>query len=191
MSKATCSDSGCGKQSFARGLCQRHYNIAYRAGTLPPKQPIPGVHSLTNIDRDARTADCSICGSQASIRIRDRKGSSGFECLTKIGGNRHRWKRGRGKPSRESAARQRRHRKYKKYKITQDDYDRMFADQRGCCAICRSPHPVLSIDHDHETGTVRGLLCHGCNVALGFLRDDVGRLRSAIQYLTIHRSSAA
>lgn len=59
--------------------------------------------------------------------------------------------------------------KYKRvYGITIEDYDRMLEEQGGLCAICRNP-PItyrLAVDHDHDTGAVRGLLCPPCNRAL-------------------------
>lgn len=60
--------------------------------------------------------------------------------------------------------------------FTLDDYDIMFASQRGKCAIC-SKHQselryALNVDHDHNTGAVRGLLCAGCNVRLAVVEDE-------------------
>jgi hypothetical protein len=77
---------------------------------------------------------------------------------------------------------------WREYKMLPADYDRMHAEQDGKCAICGSTDPgagraMLAVDHDHTTGAIRGLLCNGCNVALGHLKDDVSRLRSAIDYL--------
>lgn len=77
------------------------------------------------------------------------------------------------------------------YGITQADYERMLADQGSACAICAAKHEekrgkVLHVDHCHTTGKVRQLLCAACNTALGKLRDDVGRLMSAIAYLERH-----
>lgn len=63
----------------------------------------------------------------------------------------------------------------------------MLRSQGGGCALChRPPRPgkVLHVDHDHETGSVRGLLCFTCNNALGDFEDDPGRLRAAITYLS-------
>ena len=55
------------------------------------------------------------------------------------------------------------------YGITLAQYDEMFNDQNGVCAICGLPSIShrLSVDHDHKTGKVRGLLCHPCNMSLG------------------------
>ena len=60
----------------------------------------------------------------------------------------------------------------------------MLERQAGLCPICRrglgdKPH----VDHDHETGEVRGLLCFTCNVGLGNFGDDVERLRRGARYL--------
>ncbi len=63
------------------------------------------------------------------------------------------------------------HRLRHRYGIAADDYDRMLAEQGGGCAMCgRTGYPSgrrLSVDHDHRTGTVRALLCQGCNVKVG------------------------
>ena len=76
-----------------------------------------------------------------------------------------------------------------RYGIKKADYDRMLAEQDGRCAICRSDVPggkytLWPVDHCHTTNQVRGLLCHRCNMGLGYFKDDVNRLRSAIAYLT-------
>jgi hypothetical protein len=75
------------------------------------------------------------------------------------------------------------------YGITRAEYERMFAAQDGCCAICRQPGKVnkgrlraLHVDHDHVTGQVRGLLCHQCNVSLHVIERPEW-LTAAHQYL--------
>lgn len=71
-----------------------------------------------------------------------------------------------------------------KYGITADEYAEMVEASKGLCAICRKPMKRPCIDHCHETGKVRGLLCHNCNVGIGNLRDDPDIMRAAIRYLT-------
>ena len=74
--------------------------------------------------------------------------------------------------------------------MTEADYDRMFNEQDGKCAICATSTPgttgVFAIDHDHKTGVVRGLLCRSCNVGIGNLGDDSERLLRAVEYLDQH-----
>ena len=75
-----------------------------------------------------------------------------------------------------------------RYRFTMEGYRSLLADQDGRCAICRTDEfpggaRRPSIDHDHETGVVRGLLCGTCNVMLGHVRDDPTVLLSAIRYL--------
>ena len=70
--------------------------------------------------------------------------------------------------------------------ITQAHYDDLLSRQCGGCAICgKRPGKIsLHVDHDHETGEVRGLLCVGCNNALGQFHDNEDLLARAIQYVT-------
>jgi hypothetical protein len=74
----------------------------------------------------------------------------------------------------------------KRYGITAEEYDSLLADQGGTCALCdREPigNEVFSVDHEHSTNRVRGIVCQPCNVAIGFFetRIDVERMR---QYLS-------
>jgi hypothetical protein len=73
----------------------------------------------------------------------------------------------------------------RKFGITQADYDALLERQGGGCAICGKPPGKISlhVDHDHETGEVRGLLCVGCNNALGQFHDDPALLDRAIDYV--------
>ena len=68
-----------------------------------------------------------------------------------------------------------------------DHYDALFEKQKGVCAICFSPengrYKHLSIDHDHDTGRIRGLLCNNCNRGLGLLKDSPQLLRKAAEYV--------
>lgn len=69
-----------------------------------------------------------------------------------------------------------------KYGITQAQCDEMAEKQGGVCAICQE-RKKLCVDHCHETGRVRGLLCMRCNTALGQLGDSVAGLRRFLEYL--------
>ena len=87
------------------------------------------------------------------------------------------------------------------YGITYEGYEQMLAAQGGVCAICGKDEPNehgrtgkkfrLAVDHCHDTGVVRGLLCQTCNRALGLLRDDPALLRKAMEYLLRHRTDEA
>lgn len=56
-----------------------------------------------------------------------------------------------------------------KYGITIEQYDQMLAEQNGGCAICAKPGDPLHVDHDHETGKVRALLCLPCNGSVAWI----------------------
>lgn len=78
-----------------------------------------------------------------------------------------------------------------KYGLTPEEWDKMYSEQQGCCAICGIPESMitigvnrrLNIDHCHRTNKIRGLLCMNCNLALGMLSDDKEILKNAILYL--------
>lgn len=73
------------------------------------------------------------------------------------------------------------------YRIKPDDYWELHKQQSGLCAICDRPNQtkrgLLHVDHCHKSGRVRGLLCNGCNLALGHMQDRIDLLRRAIHYL--------
>jgi hypothetical protein len=74
----------------------------------------------------------------------------------------------------------------RKYGITAEDYSYMLEQQQGGCAICFQENPTgnrLAVDHNHDTGEVRGLLCSRCNTGLGQFGDNVDNLEAAIDYL--------
>jgi len=78
------------------------------------------------------------------------------------------------------------------YGITPEEFTALLEAQGGRCAICGTETPGgkggWHLDHDHDTGAIRGLLCHACNIALGYMGDDQDRLEAAIEYLRAHRA---
>jgi hypothetical protein len=78
------------------------------------------------------------------------------------------------------------------YGLTEADWQRLIVRQRDRCAICSTRKPGgrgerWHIDHDHVTGQVRGLLCHRCNMGIGFFLDDAEIIKAAARYVTKHR----
>lgn len=83
----------------------------------------------------------------------------------------------------------------KKYGITLAQFNKMFAEQNGCCAICGRHQTEfvkgLAVDHDHATGAIRQLLCPNCNHGLGCFQDNIGLFAKAVEYLQKHAAAAA
>ncbi len=88
----------------------------------------------------------------------------------------------KGKESRERNGGARRYKLIAKYGLEPSDVDRLIEGQNGVCACCQIG-PAEHVDHDHETGMVRGILCVNCNSGMGMLGDNPDVLRRAIYYL--------
>jgi hypothetical protein len=86
---------------------------------------------------------------------------------------------------------QERFRKEKAYGVSLEEFERLLVFQNGVCAVCRQPETAtrngkamkLAVDHHHDSGLVRGLLCTNCNNGIGRFGDDPARLRAAADYL--------
>lgn len=108
-------------------------------------------------------------------------------CMSHYG--KQRWADGHRPPSANPESRRRAHIRHR-YGIDPDDYDALRAEQGGVCAICkREQHGspghwknILCVDHDHDTGRVRGLLCNDCNLMVG-RGSTAERLRAGADYL--------
>lgn len=72
------------------------------------------------------------------------------------------------------------------YGISLDDVNKLVLAQKGKCAVCFK-EARLYVDHDHETGELRSLLCPGCNAGIGLLKEDPNILRQAAAYLEAWR----
>jgi Recombination endonuclease VII len=194
---ATCSADACAKAAFAKGMCQLHYeqaqhpiNHSWRItrsrhpGQYPAEwdrfdaflsdvgeRPGPK-HQLRRIDHTKPWAADNIEWLEPIVVL---------DCYS----------------PEDRSAYERAWRFKTKFGITTADYDQMFAAQSGLCAICDKPPTKVSrgnrkatdlaVDHDHDTGVVRGLLCASCNTVLGLLGDDTDRLQAAIGYLEKHK----
>lgn len=74
----------------------------------------------------------------------------------------------------------------RRYGVTKDAFLSMLSGQGGVCAICGTsdwPSTGPCVDHDHDTGLVRGILCHHCNAAIGMLKDSPAIALAATEYL--------
>ena len=88
-------------------------------------------------------------------------------------------------------------RSLKRLNIDEETYKSLFEKQNDCCAICRKPETArhqsgkirqLAVDHCHETGNIRGLLCTKCNTGIGLFKDSWLLLDNAMEYLTYWHS---
>lgn len=75
-----------------------------------------------------------------------------------------------------------------RYGITLKIYEQMVLSQENRCAICKEIADKLVVDHDHETGKVRALLCEPCNVGIGLFKESSVTLKAAAVYVEHHKS---
>ncbi len=93
----------------------------------------------------------------------------------------------------------RNHRLQYDYNITRKQYELLLKSQNCVCAICNQPETIkrngkiqtLSVDHNHKTNKIRGLLCQKCNISLGGFNDNLELLEAAAKYLRDHSSSSS
>lgn len=178
MGDRTCSEPQCQLDAKVRGFCNTHYGKRWRSGTLPIAQK-PNVHALTDVDAEAKTARCSVCGPVSNIRPpRHRHGA---ECPIKRRSQRKIHKKtgtAYGHSRRPGGV---------GYRLTRAERLSLVEAQRGRCAICSRTEAELGeqlcVDHCHDTGRVRGLLCRSCNLGIGYLKDNSERVWQAFAYL--------
>lgn len=155
-SAAVCGIEGCDEPVQAKGLCRVDYQRSlYRARRLAAGFPEP----------QPTVRECDVCG----VEYR-RAGRRVLYCSDEC---------------RKTARSIRSH--LRLYGLTKADFRALLVKQGGVCAICEQPDTtakgILSVDHDHATGQVRGLLCHRCNVGLGHFQDDPTLLTRAAVYV--------
>src|SRR5205814_1597310 len=121
---------------------------------------------------------CRDCGLEKpdSDFPRNRSTSSGRGAYCKDCHNR------RGRESVRKAGGSRHYHLRQKYGMGADEVKELTIRQGGLCAVCRM-QPAVQVDHDHETGSVRGVVCLNCNGGMGHFRDDPVLLAAAAAYL--------
>jgi hypothetical protein len=122
---------------------------------------------------------CSRCKQSKSISdFYDASGKIGGSCYCKQCSTEKRREHRRSKPELVRKANLK-----ACYGLSPEKYDQMVDDQNNSCAICRTNNIKLFVDHNHSTGTVRGLLCHHCNSMLGYAKEDPTIMVRGVQYL--------
>ena len=92
--------------------------------------------------------------------------------------SKERWAKEKDDPEK---IKQRRDKHYRQYGLTADDADKLKTEP---CMLCGGTSETMHIDHDHDSGKFRGVLCSKCNNGLGFFNDSIELLQKAIRYLT-------
>lgn len=113
---------------------------------------------------------CQRCGRNKGPKFTDKKYC--YRCTSAV--------------KKDASTKAHRSRVAKVYGIPPEAYDQLYAAQGNACALCRRATGKtrrLSVDHDHVTGLVRGLLCRPCNDLLGHARDDIAFFERVIAYL--------
>lgn len=132
-----------------------------------------------------RCPHCSTFKELDQFYVRNDSGKPTSWCKKCIGG-RARERRLAPETREQALAQYRKSALGRRYGLTLDDYDTLLADQLGRCGICRKTFSETlrpNVDHDHNTGEVRGILCGGCNSRLGYI-ENADRVESELDYLT-------
>jgi len=175
-----CATRGCTAGAYTKGLCKCHWQAQY----------MPAYRLATKDRERARRRDNKDRYTRSPKAVAARLSYMKTYAKTPVYKKAQAAYRAR---NREKILKQRRGSNYKsKYGITVEDYERMLRSQRGRCKICRRKASEfkrrLHVDHCHITGKVRGLLCAGCNLAVGHLEKDPVRAAAILAYLADHTS---
>lgn len=129
---------------------------------------------------------CKVCGVEKNISdfYDGRK-----DCKNCKNAAARQWRKDNPENVERHLVRMRARTKERRYGITQEQFDQMLLDQNNKCKICSNNFKNSKdthIDHCHSTNKVRGLLCNGCNMALGQFEDNTDIMSMAIKYLQIY-----
>lgn len=158
----------CGKQWLAKRATDRQLYCSVHCGRWSPKRS--GGRAAGHVREKNITRTCVVC-LKDFLTAGAKALYCGKECRRLKINSETREYRARVSPKSIAAAEWRQLR------------DNKLAAQAGRCAICASPVALPALDHNHETGQIRGVLCHSCNLAIGLLRDSSGVAQAAADYL--------
>ena len=183
LSDGICSISDCVTHIYARGWCEKHYRTWRRHG-----DPNAKLRGVSVADFEADTKRCSKCEVTKTIDGYHKSKSThdGFYPYCKDCACAYRSQWAKDNPERVRATNRK-----NLYGITPEEYTNLMARQCGMCAVCQCwladlPAKQVHIDHNHDTGKVRGVLCHSCNAMIGHARESIKHLYSAAYYLEMH-----
>lgn len=139
--------------------------------TCQKKKPTTEFYPNKNT-KDKFQSSCKTCALQLQKKWYEQNPSKNREwCKQYYSKNKHKW----------------RERSYKnKYGLTIEEVNEMLLSQNNQCPICQSAFKktkYMNIDHNHQTGKMRQILCSKCNTAIGLLDENIERFRRAIDYL--------
>lgn len=158
-----CAVENCTKYVYVRGLCCSHYKRWWRYGEA--------THIPVKERKGIIIQDCNECKRNL------RHFAKGL-CKTCYLRN---WEKRRNPNGRRERMLKR------NYGMTLADFNKYLILQNDSCAICgRKPNRMLHVDHNHENGEIRGLLCYQCNAAIGYMYDNPEIAKKVVEYLEIH-----
>lgn len=185
-----CRLDGCRRIHYCGGYCAPHYRRARKTGD-PGTVEVKSRHEVWAAG--ATEGTCWSCGetkpaddfyTRSNDPAHPKYGLRFAQCKNCVRADIQGWRDANPEIHRE---RKIGYQLKRKYGIDRDQYDALLAAQGGGCAICgREPAPDGKrphVDHDHQTGAVRGILCGCCNSAIGQFREDVRLMAQAAKYL--------
>lgn len=168
-----CSYDGCDNKTSRREWCQKHYDRWLRTGSPEPHVFVQKYCKTDGCDSKAKARGwCTKHWHQAKM--------SGEIIVSICKAD------GCNIPTSSLGLCAQHYIAFKHHGLEPHEFDRMFNEQNGVCAICGkecASGKRLAIDHNHTTGRVRGLLCSNCNTSLGGFMDSEELLMSAVSYL--------
>lgn len=195
----TCTIPGCDAEFVARGWCARHYYTWKRTGDVRGLRVTclrcgderfnDGRGRPFRLCDSCRTGYAICCQCEQILPLgnfaKDR-GKANVRCRP-CDAQFRRSNPPAVKPHYKKSTEQIRRSNLKRlYGMSLEEYEKRVVEQEGRCAICVEPAEKLVVDHCHRKGSVRKLLCGGCNTGLGMFQDDPERMAKAIAYLTDH-----